>query len=67
HGSDDHANSLVGALYIANHEAHKPRMRQGAIGADGRITWHDDERREHSRIRIVRIIEQEDLKQRGFL
>jgi hypothetical protein len=54
HGSDDYANAVCGALYVAVHEARKPRMRQGAIdfAGTGRVTWRDDEDdpRTHSRI-----------------
>ena len=69
HGTDDHANAVCGALYIALHEMRKPKMRQGAIdfAKTGKVSWKDAEPREHSRIRIVRITEQEDLKQRGLL
>jgi hypothetical protein len=51
HGSDDFANALSGALYIALRETRRPRMRMGGIGVDGVIHWHDPEPREHSRIR----------------
>ena len=32
-GSDDYANAVCGALYLAVHEARRPKMRTGAIGA----------------------------------
>jgi hypothetical protein len=41
-------------------------IRQGAIGPDGRITWRD-EKKLPTRFRVVRITEQQDLKQRGLL
>jgi hypothetical protein len=61
-GHDDLANAAAGALLSATTK--KPTMRVGAIGVDGRITWHDDEPREHSRVTVVRITEQEWLKQK---
>ena len=44
-GSDDYANAVCGALYLALHEARRPKMRQGAIAVDGTVTWRDDEPR----------------------
>jgi hypothetical protein len=55
HGSDDFANALTGALYIALHEARRPKMRQGAIGVDGVIHWHDEEPRQRIRWVTVRV------------
>ena len=42
HGSDDHANAVCGALYGAFRETRRPKMRQGAIGVDGLVTWRDE-------------------------
>jgi hypothetical protein len=68
HGSDDFANAVCGALYIAFHEMRRPRTRMGTIdfAGSGRVSWRDDGPKEHSRVRIVRINEQEDLRQRGL-
>jgi hypothetical protein len=57
HGSDDFANALCGALYVAFRETRKPKMRMGGIGIDGVIHWHDPEPREHSRIRFIHVDE----------
>jgi hypothetical protein len=66
-GHDDVANAVAGALLAAT--AKKPTMRVGTIdfAKTGKVTWHDAEPREHSRIRFVTITEQEDLRQRGLL
>jgi hypothetical protein len=55
HGSDDFANALCGALYGAFRETRKPKMRQGTIdfAGTGKVTWRDDEPRNHSRIRWI--------------
>ena len=51
HGSDDFANALVGALYVAVHDLRKPRLRVGAIDANGFVHWKDDEEpRRHVRV-----------------
>ena len=55
HGTDDHANAVCGALYIAFHETRRPKMRQGAIDTDGFVHWRDDEPRNHSRIRWITV------------
>jgi hypothetical protein len=49
--------------------AKKPKMRFGTIdfAKTGKVTWHDEEPPEHSRIRFVTITEQEDLRQMGLL
>ena len=57
HGSDDHANAVCGALYIALRETRKPKTRFGAIGTTGQITWHDPEPRDHSRINWITVNE----------
>ena len=69
HGSDDYANAVCGALYVALHETRRPKMRWGTIdfAKTGKVTWHDAEPREHSRIRFVTITEKEDLRRRGLL
>lgn len=54
-GSDDYANAVCGALYLALHEARRPKMRTGAIGVDGAIHWHDPEPRDHSRITWITV------------
>ena len=66
-GHDDVANAVAGALLAAT--AKKPKMRFGTIdfAQTGKVTWHDEEPPEHSRIRFVTITEQEDLRQRGLL
>jgi hypothetical protein len=50
HGSDDHANSVCGAMYVAFREVRKPKMWQGAIDVDGFCHYRDTEPRSHSRI-----------------
>jgi hypothetical protein len=57
HGSDDHANALAGALYIALRETRRPKSRQGTIDPDGVVTWRDTELRDHSRIRWITVNE----------
>ena len=49
HGSDDFANALCGALYIAMHELRRPKMRMGGIRVDGAIigTTQNRERQPH--------------------
>ena len=66
-GHDDVANAVAGALLAAT--AKKPTMRFGTIdfAKTGKVTWHDAEPREHSRIRFVTITEKEDLRRRGLL
>ena len=66
-GHDDVANAVAGALLAAT--AKKPKIRFGTIdfARTGKVTWHDDEPPEHSRIRFFTITEQEDLRQRGLL
>ena len=54
-GSDDYANAVCGALYLAQLEIRKPRMKQGAIGVDGAITWRDTGPRDHSQIHWVTV------------
>lgn len=58
-GSDDHANAVCGALYVALHEARRPKMQTGTTSGAGcgRITWHDPEPRDHSRIRWINVDE----------
>ena len=55
HGSDDHANAVCGALYVALHETRRPKMRQGTIDPHGFVHWRDDEPRNHSRIRWITV------------
>jgi hypothetical protein len=55
HGSDDFANAVCGAIYVALYETRRPRMRQGAIGVDGVITWRDEEPRQRIRFATVRV------------
>jgi hypothetical protein len=68
---DDIANAVAGAVLAAT--AKKPTMSIGFGGPgyapnDGRIVWQDaDEPRQHSRITIEHISEQEDLRRRGLL
>jgi hypothetical protein len=68
---DDIANAVAGAVLAAT--AKKPTMSIGFGGPgyapnDGRIHWQDaDEPRQHSRITIEHISEQEDLRRRGLL
>jgi hypothetical protein len=57
HGNDDFANAVCGALYVALHEARRPRTRTGGIGVDGTIYWHEPEPRAHSRIRWITVNE----------
>jgi hypothetical protein len=54
-GSDDCANALVGAMYLAQLEIRKPKMKQGVIGVDGAVTWRDTGPRAHSRIHWVTV------------
>jgi hypothetical protein len=64
HGSDDYANALCGALYIAMHELRRPRGRMGAIGVDGRIFWHDEEK---PPLRIVPVTPEEYRRRNGIV
>ena len=70
-GHDDVVNCAAGAMLAAT--AKKPTMSIGFGGPgyapnDGRIHWQDaGESRQHSRITIEHISEQEDLRQRGLL
>ena len=59
HGSDDHANVVCGALYMALHDLHKPQMRWGTFGGlgGGRIQWKDNKERERPAIRFTRVDE----------
>ena len=66
HGSDDFANALCGALYIAVHDSRKPKMRKGTIDPHGRVHWKGEEP-ERPRIRYVVLTEQEELRRRGLL
>jgi hypothetical protein len=59
---DDLANAACGALLAA--VAKKPEMRTGYIDVDGFVHWHDDEPREHSRVRIVHMTERQWLEQK---
>jgi Terminase large subunit, ATPase domain len=63
-GSDDFANSLVGAMYCAFRETRKPKMMQGAIGVDGSVHWKDNGTR--PLLRFVTVTEQDDLLARGL-
>jgi hypothetical protein len=57
HGSDDCSNSLAGALYMALHDARKPKMRVGFCPKGiGKIIWQDD-KPEPTRIRFIRVDE----------
>lgn len=62
-GSDDYANSLVGALYLAQLEIRRPAMQQGTINSDGFVTWRDDS--PHPRLRWVTVTEKEMLTQKA--
>jgi hypothetical protein len=66
HGSDDYANALCGALYLAMHELRRPKGRVGTIDFTdgGKVTWQDPDR-DHSRVHVVHVTEQQDLAQRG--
>ena len=50
---DDMANAVAGAVLLAT--AKRPQMRMGTIDPDGRITWHDEEPRDHRRIRWIKL------------
>ena len=52
---DDMANAVAGAALMAT--AKRPPTRTGAIAPDGRITWHDPEPRDHSRINWITVNE----------
>jgi hypothetical protein len=72
HGSDDFANVICGGINVATRESRRPGMSIGFGGPGGpdggRIYWQDaDEPRQHSRITIEHISEQEDLRRRGLL
>ena len=54
HGSDDYANALVGALYVAVHEMFRPKLRIG-FGGPGKITWRDAKEPEPTRVRFVQV------------
>jgi hypothetical protein len=54
-GSDDYANALAGAMYVAFKETRGPKMRQGAIDTDGFVHWRDEEPR--TRIRWITVNE----------
>jgi hypothetical protein len=56
HGSDDYANAVAGALYMAIKEGRKKGIRWGTIdwARTSKITWHDaDESRPQLRIKHV--------------
>jgi hypothetical protein len=61
---DDLANACAGALLAAL--AKKPEVRMGTIafGSTGKVTWRDAEP-ERPRIRIIRVTEQEALRQKS--
>jgi hypothetical protein len=61
HGRDDHANALCGAMYVAVHEARRPKMRTGAIDTDGFIHWDGEQRPPP---RFVTISENEAIRQK---
>jgi hypothetical protein len=61
-GSDDYANSLAGAMYIAFRETRRPKMRQGAIGVDGSVAWKDNGTR--PRLRFEAVSEKEAMRQK---
>jgi hypothetical protein len=65
HGSDDFANSLVGAAYLCDLEIRRPKMRQGAVDftGSGRVTWQDNEPR--PQLRWVTVTEREMLDQKA--
>lgn len=63
HGSDDHANVLAGALYIAFHETRRPKTRQGTIDTTGKVNWNKPD--DYPTFRIVRVSEQEAIKMRA--
>ena len=71
-GSDDYANAVVGSLYLATLDLHRPRrytgtylpfLPAGASPDAGYIRWNADPH-ERPRIRIVEISEKEDLRRR---
>ena len=49
---DDMANAVAGAVLLAT--AKRPQMRMGTVDPDGRVTWRDEEPRDHSRIRWIK-------------
>jgi hypothetical protein len=65
-GHDDLANVTAGALTLAL--AKKPQLRTGTVamgpGLSGKVTWRDIDW-QYSRIRIVRVTEQEALRQKS--
>jgi hypothetical protein len=66
-GHDDIANATAGALVLAT--AKRPQVRSGTYNpytGDGRVHWKRDDA-DRPRLRIVRVTEREDLKQRGLL
>jgi hypothetical protein len=69
HGSDDYANALCGALYIAMHELRRPRGRMGTYNpyTDGRIRWKDeDEPRQRLRVEYYTPEQARELKEKGM-
>ena len=54
-GHDDVANAAAGALLAAT--ANLPATRTGAIDPLGRIYWHGEEPRNHSRITWITVDE----------
>lgn len=66
HGSDDFANAVCGAAYIALHELNKPRAWVGTYGTGGRVTysprnnpWMREEQRPVG-LRFVRVDEHDN-------
>jgi hypothetical protein len=54
HGSDDLANSVCGALYIAMHALRRPRARTGFYGYGGKVYYPDEDAGE-CRLRYITI------------
>lgn len=65
HGSDDFANSLVGCLYMAIHEARKPKLWVGAVDAKNARVHYLPKNNPHmrdgpTRVRFVTVNEKGD-------
>jgi hypothetical protein len=43
HGSDDYANAVCGALYVAVSGLRKPKLRVGTVDVDGYVHWKGEE------------------------
>jgi hypothetical protein len=64
-GSDDFANALAGAIYLAAMEIRRPKTRQGTIDADGFVHWISDEPRPQLRWATVSETDALEQKARG--